>query len=76
MLSQPKFTTQLCLSLCRSNQSKERMMNQLPNKGIPVPADYVEMMRHYIPKLPMPAIKMAWLHNATPKEVIESMVRK
>lgn len=51
-------------------------MNQLPHKGLPVPNAYVEMMRHYIPRIPMPAIKMAWLHNATPKEVMESMAIK
>jgi hypothetical protein len=44
-----------------------------PNKGIPMPDEYVEMMRHYIPNLPIPAIRDAWLHNATPLEVMRSM---
>ena len=51
-------------------------MKTLPHKDIPMPNDYIVMMRYYIPRLPMAAIKMAWLHNATPKEVMESMVRK
>ena len=41
-----------------------------------MPQEYVEMMRHYIPCIPLPAIRQAWLHNATPKEVMESMDKK
>ena len=43
--------------------------------GVPMPKDYVEMMRHYFPNLPLPAIRDAWLHHATPKEVALSMER-
>ena len=51
------------------------MTTKPPHKGIPVPPEYIEMMRHYIPKLPMPAIRQAWLHNATPLEVMRTMDR-
>ena len=51
------------------------MSHKLPNKGIPVPQDYIDDMRHYLPDLPLPAIKDAWLHNATPAEVMAHMER-
>ena len=51
------------------------MSHKLPNRGIPVPQDYIDDMRHYLPSLPLAAIKDAWLHNATPAEVIAHLER-
>ena len=51
------------------------MTRKLPNKGIPIPQDYIENMRHYLPDLPLVAIKDAWLHNATPAEVMAHFER-
>lgn len=31
--------------------------------------EYIEMMRHYFPKLPIQVIKDAYKHHATPTEV-------
>ena len=51
------------------------MSHPLPHKGVPVPQDYIDDMRHYMPNLPLPAIKDAWLHNATPAEVMAHLER-
>lgn len=45
------------------------------NHGIPMPKDYAETMRHYIPNIPLAAIRDAWLHNATPLEVLRHMTK-
>jgi hypothetical protein len=45
-------------------------MSKLPNTGTRAPLEYIEMMRHYLPDVPLALIKEAWLHNATPKEVM------
>ena len=41
-----------------------------PNEDIPMPNEYADMLRYYIPNLPMAAIKDAWRCNATAREVI------
>jgi hypothetical protein len=51
------------------------MSHKLPNRGIPVPRDYIDGLRHYLPNLPLAAIKDAWLHNATPAEVMAHLER-
>ena len=51
------------------------MSRKLPHKDIQVPQDYIDDMRHYMPGLPQAAIKDAWLHNATPAEVMASLER-
>lgn len=59
-----------------SHQSNGAAMSHpLPHKGVPVPQDYIDDMRHYMPNLPLPAIKDAWLHNATPFEVMAHLDR-
>ena len=47
----------------------------LTNQNVPMPAEYAEMMRHYIPDAPDALIKDAWKHNATPLEVIRHLER-
>lgn len=44
-----------------------------PHAHTPTPAEYADMMRHYIPRLPLPAIREAWKHHATPSEVMRAM---
>jgi len=51
------------------------MIHKPPNRSMPMPQEYVDDMRHYIPGLPMAAIKDAWLHNATPSEVMAHLDR-
>lgn len=51
------------------------MSKRYPNAASPIPDDYVEMMRHYIPKMPMAAIRDAWKNNATPLEVMRHFER-
>jgi hypothetical protein len=41
----------------------------LPHKGIPMPDDYVEQMRHYFPRVPFAFIRQAWNYNASVPEV-------
>ena len=41
----------------------------LTNQDVPMPPEYEEMMRHYMPDLPMALIVDAWKHNATPSEL-------
>lgn len=38
-------------------------------------AEYVEMMRHYFPALPIQAIRDAYKHHATPTEVRRHLER-
>lgn len=45
----------------------------LTNQDVPMPKDYEEMMRHYVPNSPKALIVEAWKHNATPLEVMRSM---
>lgn len=47
----------------------------LTNQDIPMPAEYAEMMRHYIPNATNALIKDAWKHNATPLEVMRHFER-
>lgn len=46
-----------------------------PNAGIPCPKDYIEMMRHYLPRVPLAFIKLAWRHAATVTEVQRHLER-
>lgn len=39
------------------------------------PKDYIEMMRYYIPGMPIQAIRDAWKHKATPLEVMRHLER-
>lgn len=41
----------------------------LTNQNVPMPPEYEEMMRHYLPDVPKALIVDAWKHNATPSEV-------
>ena len=47
-----------------------RRTRHLTNHDAPMPADYAEMMRHYLPDAPKALIVEAWKHNATPLEVM------
>ena len=48
----------------------------LTNQDVPMPAEYEEMMRHYLPaETPKAAIVDAWKHNATPTEVMRHFER-
>ena len=50
-------------------------MNE-PNKNVPMPKEYEEMMRHYLPtNTPKAVIVDAWKHAATPAEVIANLDR-
>ena len=43
----------------------------LTNQDVPMPIEYEEMMRHYLPaNTPKAVIVDAWKHNATPSEVL------
>lgn len=51
------------------------VMNE-PNKNVPMPKEYEEMMRHYLPtNTPKAVIVDAWKHAATPTEVIAHLKR-
>lgn len=47
----------------------------MTNQDVPMPAEYAEMMRHYIPSITTATIKDAWAHNATPLEVMRHFER-
>lgn len=47
----------------------------LTNADVPMPAEYAETMRHYIPNASDALIKDAWAHNATPLEVMRHFER-
>ena len=48
----------------------------LTNQDVPMPPEYEEMMRHYLPAdTPKAVIVDAWKHNATPLEVIRHLER-
>lgn len=47
----------------------------LTNQDVPMPTEYAEMMRHYIPDANDALIKDAWKHNATPLEVMRHFER-
>ena len=47
----------------------------LTNQDTPMPTEYAEMMRHYLPNAPKALIKDAWKHNATPLEVMRHFDR-
>ena len=47
--------------------------SHLTNQDIPMPAEYAEMMRHYIQNATNALIKDAWKHNATPLEVMRHL---
>lgn len=47
----------------------------LTNQDVPMPQEYEEMMRHYIPDATAALIKDAWKHNATPLEVMRHIER-
>lgn len=51
------------------------MTKKYPNADVPMPDEYAEMMRHYIPGIPLAAIRDAWKHNATPLEVMRHLER-
>jgi hypothetical protein len=42
---------------------------------LPVPQEYIDDMRHYLPALPIQSIRDAWKHNATPLEVMRHLDR-
>ena len=48
---------------------------RLTNANTPMPPDYEEMMRHYLPDAPKALIVEAWKHNATPIEVTRHIDR-
>ena len=48
---------------------------RLTNANTPMPQDYEEMMRHYLPDAPKALIVEAWKHNATPLEVLRHFDR-
>jgi hypothetical protein len=52
-----------------------RKTHQLTNQDVPMPAQYAEMMRHYLPDATAALIKDAWKHNATPAEVMAHIER-
>ena len=45
-------------------------MSKPPHADMKMPKEYEEMMRAYLPKVPMALIKDAWKHNATPSEAM------
>ena len=47
----------------------------MTNTNTPMPQDYEEMMRHYLPDAPKALIVEAWKHNATPLEVLRHFDR-
>ena len=47
----------------------------LTNANTPMPPDYEEMMRHYLPDVSKALIVDAWKHNATPLEVMRHIDR-
>lgn len=47
----------------------------LTNQDVPMPKDYEDMMRHYLPDAPKALIVDAWKHNATPLEVMRHCER-
>ena len=47
----------------------------LTNQDVPMPQEYEEMMRHYLPDAPKALIVDAWKHNATPLEVMRHFER-
>ena len=48
----------------------------LTNQDVPMPPEYEEMMRHYLPTdTPKAVIVDAWKHNATPTEVMRHFGR-
>ena len=47
----------------------------LTNQDVPMPQEYAEMMRHYLPDVPKALIVDAWKHNATPLEVMRHCER-
>ena len=52
-----------------------RRTQHLTNQDEPMPKEYAEMMRHYIPDATDALIKDAWKHNATPLEVMRHIER-
>jgi hypothetical protein len=42
----------------------------LTNQDVPMPQEYLEMMRHYLPNVPKALIVDAWKHNATALELM------
>ncbi len=49
------------------------MTRHLTNQDVPMPAEYEEDMRHYLPDAPRALIVDAWKHNATPLEVMRHL---
>ena len=47
----------------------------LTNQDVPMPDEYAEMMRHYLPDVTKALILDAWKHNATPLEVMRFINR-
>jgi hypothetical protein len=48
----------------------------LTNQDVPMPTEYEEMMRQYLPAdTPKTFIVDAWKHNATPTEVMRHLER-
>ena len=52
-----------------------RKTRHLTNQYIPMPKEYAEMMRHYLPDVPKALILDAWKHHATPLEVLRNIER-
>ncbi len=52
-----------------------KQTRHLTNADVPMPDEYAEMMRHYIPDATDALIKDAWRHNATPLEVMRHFER-
>ena len=49
--------------------------SHLTNVNTPMPPDYEDMMRHYLPDVSKALIVDAWEHNATPLEVMRHIDR-